>query len=335
MPRFRAYLLLWVLALLGLVTGCAGPRAASAGLGEEQSIRSRATNYLARAGLLKPEQSGQPGALDPLLMIEEAGPTNAPLPGMVSLQGERWFVDTTQPVLYTNLGVSTINGKPYPRHVFVWFSTTPGSGSHFGSRLWGRPPVCPLAESPTPRGTGGPRHRQTGGLPHGGQNEDCLAPGESHLRPQGIAIILGASGLPILWEVLRDSSQRSIVYVAKSLEAAAAKAYGPVLTNRAFAVEKAPSESKGTVVARLLDDAPVAMGPIVNVAAETGDIAAVVCRCMPVQVQELISTSTYLTLPMDLLLASPAFPKAVGADLDRFIDHQEAGQRLENTLRFP
>lgn len=155
------------------------------------------------------------------------------------------------------------------------------------------------------------------------------------LKAQGVAITLDKEGLPMIWEVLEDSSGFSILYVGRSLETGAAAKYGSPLPGRSFAVERAPTEDDRSVVARVLDDGPVPMGPIVQVTAREQDVAAVVCRCMPVQVRELVSTQTYLTLPIDLLLSAPGFSNAAGTNVVAFLHASKAGPRLERDLRLP
>lgn len=125
--------------------------------------------------------------------------------------------------------------------------------------------------------------------------------GQRAYTTQGIRIVLNSAGKPAITEVLRDSSQARILFVNASLEAAAGAAQGPALPGRRFAVERSLEEAPDTVVARVLEDGPVPMGPILYVKAGTADLATVICRCMPSQVQGVGRSEDY-----DLVLLDPA-----------------------------
>lgn len=126
-----------------------------------------------------------------------------------------------------------------------------------------------------------------------------LAP-DGTVRPspwQGIRITLNAAGAPVIWEVLRDSSGASLVFVARSLETAAQRDFGAPLPGRRYAIERAVAEAPEVVVARVIEDGPVPMGPIVHLRATTGDVSTLICRCMPPQVKELAGQGDYELLP--------------------------------------
>ncbi len=109
---------------------------------------------------------------------------------------------------------------------------------------------------------------------------------------QGVRITLNSAGQPTIWEVLRDGSGAHIIFVTQSVEVAAQKEFGPPPPGRRFSVERAVEESPTVVVARVIDDGPVPMGPIVHVNAR-GDITTVNCRCMPTQAQRLVAQGGY------------------------------------------
>lgn len=109
---------------------------------------------------------------------------------------------------------------------------------------------------------------------------------------QGLRLTLNAAGQPAIWEVLRDGSGMDVFFVSQSAEAAALRAFGPSLPGRRFAVERAIEETPNTVVARIIDDAPVAMGPIVHLNS-SGDITTVNCRCMTTQAGQLVGQGGY------------------------------------------
>jgi hypothetical protein len=62
--------------------------------------------------------------------------------------------------------------------------------------------------------------------------------GLTALPRQGIRITLDTQGQPAVWEILADTSGLRLVFVAQSLEAAAAAAFGKPLAGRRYAVER-------------------------------------------------------------------------------------------------
>ncbi len=114
---------------------------------------------------------------------------------------------------------------------------------------------------------------------------------------QGVRITLGAAGQPVIWEVLHDGSGARLLFVSQNLEAAARREFGAPRPGRRFAVERALSEAPSIVVVRALDDAPVAMGPVIYLRGGTGDIGTVICRCMPSQAQRLVGQAQYTLRP--------------------------------------
>lgn len=114
---------------------------------------------------------------------------------------------------------------------------------------------------------------------------------------QGVRITLDFRGAPVIWEVLHDSTGADLIYVAQSLEVLARAEFGPSLSGRKFAVERSRSEAAATVVANVIDDGPVAMGPIIYLQGDGHDVSALICRCMPAQFQNLIAQQDYKLLP--------------------------------------
>jgi hypothetical protein len=147
---------------------------------------------------------------------------------------------------------------------------------------------------------------------------------------QGVRLTLNSVGRPAIWEVLEDSSGAGLVFVSQSLEAAAAARFGKALPGRRFAIERSTQAAPKVVVARVIDDGPVGMGPIVYLSAGTRTVSTLICRCMPAQVKTLRTTAAYDLLPLpaiprDLLPLTPGFwPGDVATD-----------NRLEKWLRLP
>ena len=113
------------------------------------------------------------------------------------------------------------------------------------------------------------------------------------LPAQGVRITLNAAGQPVVWEVLADPSGAEIVFVSQNLELQAKQEFGAPLPGRRFAVERSPADAPNAVVARVIEDGPVTMGPIVYLRAGTRGVTTVICRCMEAQVRELVGQQEY------------------------------------------
>jgi len=113
------------------------------------------------------------------------------------------------------------------------------------------------------------------------------------LSAQGVRITLNTAGQPVIWEVLADTSGAQVGFVAQSLEAQAVREFGTPLDGRRFAIERSPADAPMVVVARVIEDGPVTMGPIVYLRAGTREVTTVICRCMEAQVRELVGQQEY------------------------------------------
>ena len=114
---------------------------------------------------------------------------------------------------------------------------------------------------------------------------------------QGIRLTLSTNGQPVIWETLTDSPGKVVLYVSQSLETAAKEQYGRALPGRKYAIERSADESPDIVVARVIDDGPMPMGPIVYLPSGTKHIGTLICRCMPAQAKQLSATRTYELRP--------------------------------------
>ena len=110
---------------------------------------------------------------------------------------------------------------------------------------------------------------------------------------QGIRITLNKAGNPVIWEVLSDTSGAEIIFVAQSVEAAGASQFGPPLPGRRHSTEIESTNAPLAVVARVIEDGPTPIGPMVYSRAGTRNISAVLCRCMPSQVKQLVRVRYY------------------------------------------
>ncbi|MCX6894086.1 MAG: hypothetical protein NTZ16_00960, partial [Verrucomicrobia bacterium] len=70
------------------------------------------------------------------------------------------------------------------------------------------------------------------------------------------------------------------IIVSQSLETAARQSFGAALPGRRFVIETDITSAPAVVVARVIEDGPAAMGPMVLADAQ-GRVVTLFCRCMP------------------------------------------------------
>ena len=99
-------------------------------------------------------------------------------------------------------------------------------------------------------------------------------------RQRGLSITLNADGSPCIWEIFDRAAPCRQIIVSQSLETAARQASGAALRGRRFAVEADVASAPAVVVARVIEDGPAAMGPMVLADAQ-GRVVTLFCRCMP------------------------------------------------------
>jgi hypothetical protein len=119
----------------------------------------------------------------------------------------------------------------------------------------------------------------------------------SEARLTGLRITLDSTGLPVIWECLGDSSGAEILIVSQSLEDIAHGTFGLPLAGRRHAIERGADAGPSVVVARVIENSPAPMGPIVHLRAN-GDVATVICRCMPPQFRRVVTEQEYELVPM-------------------------------------
>ncbi len=158
-----------------------------------------------------------------------------------------------------------------------------------------------------------------------------VAGDQTSFTTQGIRIVANRSGHPVLWEVVADSTGARLLFVSASLEAAALTVHGPPLPGRRFACEREVAEAPRTVVARVLEDGPTPMGPIVYVQPRTANVLTVVCRCMPAQVTNVFETAEYAMYVLDP--EDPVEARAIRSLTRGLVN--EPPDELERQLRLP
>ena len=160
----------------------------------------------------------------------------------------------------------------------------------------------------------------------------------AELAMQGIRITLDAAGNPAVWEVLAEDSGAELIFASQALESAAAAQFGKPLRGRRYALERSVSQAPRVIVARVLEDAPVAMGPIVYLRAGTRSVSTVICRCMPAQVKRLAATRAYRLQFCPAASADPLLLSArirAGSQTAFWPGDEPAANRLERCLRLP
>jgi hypothetical protein len=129
----------------------------------------------------------------------------------------------------------------------------------------------------------------------------CYSPSpQATLLLQRIRITLNSDGQPVIWEVLADGSGAKVLFVSQNLETAALAEFGKPLPGRRYAIERSADTAPGVIVARVIDDGPIPMGPIVYLSAGTRQVSTLICRCMPAQARKLLATRTYDLVPFQV-----------------------------------
>jgi hypothetical protein len=274
-------------------------------------IYLRATNEFAQALFYKPvapKAPDLPFSLAPLI-LQEVDDAKEPLSppdrfGTLSVSNGAPVLDRSRPAIYWEADTVQIHGTALARFSYVW-CYAPGS-----------------LESERGRGL------ETAAL---GQAAPALP-------LQGIRITLSSAGQPAIWEVLADSTKAKLFFVSQKLEAATMTQFGKPLPGRRYATERSAEAAPDVVVARVIDDGPVAAGPIVYLNAGSRTVSTLICRCMPAQARKLLATSTYDLLPFQAASTNSLLIQArsllqeraafwPGEDID--------GKRLEACLRLP
>ncbi|MDO8630154.1 MAG: hypothetical protein Q7R41_06635 [Phycisphaerales bacterium] len=160
----------------------------------------------------------------------------------------------------------------------------------------------------------------------------------------GVSITVGADGFPLVWESISNVGGR-VLFVSKSLEDAARGKFGPPLPGRRFSIERAREETPKVVVAGVIEDGPVPMGPYVYLGLEAyPTITTILCRCSPSQFNEVSETVEYDLRPLNelgILHAPPLNPRVRsrfeniwGREVWLFL-HPELRDPLDRILRWP
>jgi hypothetical protein len=161
-------------------------------------------------------------------------------------------------------------------------------------------------------------------------------PVDRGLPCQAIRLTLDSGGDPVIWEVLADASGAELIFVSESVESAARADFGQPLPGRRYAVERRLEEAPRIVVARVIDDGPVPMGPFVYLSAGTRCVSTIICRCMPAQAKSLLAAHTYDLAPLQTAPLAALIPKTNAPNPAPFWPGDcQPRARLEDSLRLP
>lgn len=274
-------------------------------------IYQRATNEFAEADFFKPAEpktNDLSSSLAPLILQEVNG-AKEPLPqldrfGTLSLSNGVLVLDRSRPAIYWQADSIQLKGRAHTRFSYLWCYSTGASASKRG----------PGTEYPSPEQA------------------------ETSLALQGIRITLNPAGQPVIWEVLADSSGTQVIYVSQNLEAAAVAEFGQSLPGRRYAIERSPEDAPKVIVARIIDDGPVAMGPIVYLSVGARAVTTLICRCMPAQAKRLLVTSAYDLLPFQATTAQSLLTQVralARQQIAFWLDDPPSNDPLEKRLRLP
>ncbi len=202
-------------------------------------------------------------------------------------------VEAGTPTVYYGRSPCTLDGREYEQLIFLWFyAQTVGSASSSGV------PV------------------------------------------QGIRITLDSEGLPLIWETMANDQPTRVIFASRRLETLARQQYGPPLPGRRHSLETAVAidvvasdgvasdavaREPGAIVARVLEDGPLPMGPIVHLLRD-GTVGTLICRCMPSQADNFVETLPYDLAPIQELADLGLH------DLDWITDQHSAAVYLAFTL---
>ena len=296
-------------------------------------IRQRTTNEFAEATFFKPTESKTNDLASSLapLILQEVNGGNERLPrldrfGTLSLSNGVLVLDSSHPAIYWQAESVQLRQRPHMRLSYLWCYALPPADKYRGADL--RPAGAETSGFVRPSEEAHPKGAITARPP--------VSP--TGLPLQGIRITLNSAGQPVIWEVLADGSTAEVIYVSQNLEVAAVNEFGEALPGRRYAVERSLEEAPDVIVARIMDDGPVVMGPIIYLSARTRDVTTLTCRCMPAQAKRLLDTSVYDLLPFQDVAAQSLLTQArvLAREQTAFWPgDQPSGNELEKRLRLP
>lgn len=114
---------------------------------------------------------------------------------------------------------------------------------------------------------------------------------------RGVRLTLDDQGFMLIGELLHPQAGVAEIYIARSVEEAAMRAFDGPLPGRRHAIEADPAAVPDVVVARVIEDGPVPMGPMIYQSRPDRTITTLLCRCMPAQIDNLVDGIEYELRP--------------------------------------
>ena len=104
-----------------------------------------------------------------------------------------------------------------------------------------------------------------------------------------LRMTLNSSGYPAVYEILAGNGELTAVHVSRRLEQESSQEHGQPLPGREYSVERAP----GIKVAGLVEDGPLALGPLVFVSLDGKRVVSLSCRCSPSRIDKADGSHRY------------------------------------------
>ena len=123
----------------------------------------------------------------------------------------------------------------------------------------------------------------------------------TRLAAQGLRLTYGADGFPAIYEVLGDSSGRTLFFVSRALELLAGEVLGDPIEGRLYAVEPSPLERPDVLVVRTVSQGAEPLGPLVYDEHGSSDVIQLHCRCAPSQLKAIGASVSYELVDVEQL----------------------------------
>jgi hypothetical protein len=114
--------------------------------------------------------------------------------------------------------------------------------------------------------------------------------------------------------------------------------FGKPLAGRRYSVERGVKESPNVVVARVIEDGPIAMGPMVYLSAGSRSVSTLICRCMAAQAKQLVESRNYELTSVLVGSEDPGLTRAkaqIGSRPAFWPGDKQSDDRIEKCLRLP
>ncbi len=133
------------------------------------------------------------------------------------------------------------------------------------------------------------------------------------IRCRRLWMMLDAEGFPLVLEIIPSfegsrmapcgADDLHVLFVSASLERRAAQTLTPPLPGRRYVVERSRRDAPCTVVAGVVEDGPIPMGPYVYLDSTSQSVTTLHCRCSPSQMERILTSGYYELRPWEELTA--------------------------------